>query len=299
MAVSRFGILKNKRLNSNHAYREEIAKLLRQGNEELARIKVESVINNDNYIAAVDILCMICQICSERLRVIIESKDPPSDIRYAVETLIWSASRSDCDEMLKVREQFVALYGEVFCRNAVSNANGLVNSIVSFRQVISKLEATLPEDELKIVKLKEIAAEKMIEYIPAGEAWKGMIPQFKPSDLYSSHSSVPSAPHMSMSPYDNDRKGSPKGGVGGSPDSEGFYPKLSSIEPKHNYNTPPPQGYGLNTGSSVSTQTAEQANASYPLKQPEGPTDPRGGPSPAVPHSDYDQLMDRFSKLRK
>lgn len=130
MGVSRFGILKNKRINTNHAYREEIAKLLRQGNEELARIKVEAVINNENYMAAVDILSMMCQVCSERLRVIIESKEPPADIRYAVETLIWAASRSDCPEMIKVREQFYALYGEVFCRGAVSNFNGVVNSVV-------------------------------------------------------------------------------------------------------------------------------------------------------------------------
>lgn len=132
MAVSRFGILKNKRINAIHACREEIAKLLRQGNEELARIKVESVINNENYIAAVDILCLMCQVCSERLRVIIESKQPPADIRYAVETLIWAASRCDSGELLKIRGQFWALYGQEFCKNAVGNVYDNVNSVVRF-----------------------------------------------------------------------------------------------------------------------------------------------------------------------
>jgi vacuolar protein sorting-associated protein IST1 len=133
MAISRFCILKNKRINANHKCREEIASLLRQGNEELARIKVEAVINNENYMAAIDILCMLCQVCSERLGTIskiTKAWQPPADIRYAVETLIWAASRSDCPEMLKIRSQFFALYGDSFCRAAVGNYNGVVNSVV-------------------------------------------------------------------------------------------------------------------------------------------------------------------------
>mmetsp|Transcript_20852 Transcript_20852/g.38701 ORF Transcript_20852/g.38701 Transcript_20852/m.38701 type:complete len:329 (-) Transcript_20852:243-1229(-) len=310
MAVSRFGILKNKRLNGNHAYREEIAKLLRQGNEELARIKVESVINNENYMAAVDILSLMCQVCSERLRVIIESKEPPADIRYAVETLVWSASRSDCAEMLKIREQFFALYGEVFCRNAVSNANGLVNSVV-----IAKLEATVPEEELKIIKLKEIAAEKMIEYVPAGEAWKGMIPDFPSSDIYSRPpSSAPSAPDMSMPPYDSDKRDSPKGssGMGSSGLGGGdFYPRLSTMSPGQVYNPqelPPPVFNPTSGGNTVSTQTHEEANYYAPPPPLPKSQPPQVSPGYKViaetkatpsPQSDYDELMKRFTNLKK
>jgi vacuolar protein sorting-associated protein IST1 len=133
MALNRFCILKNKRINANHSCREEIASLLRQGNEELARIKVEVVINNENYMAAIDILCMLCQVCSERLVAVSESAKawhPPPDIRHAVETLIWAASRSGCPEMLKIRTQFFALYGNTFCKAAVGNYNGIVNSVV-------------------------------------------------------------------------------------------------------------------------------------------------------------------------
>jgi hypothetical protein len=133
MGVSRLGYLKNKRFNANHSCREDIAKLLREGNEELALLKVEAVLNNENYMAAVDVLSTLCRIGSERLKVISESKTPPPDVRHVVETLVWAASRSDCEEMKKVREQFLALYGEAFINEALGNASGLVNSVVRGR----------------------------------------------------------------------------------------------------------------------------------------------------------------------
>ena len=72
MAITRIGILKNKRINAILIKKEEIAGYLRAGNEEMARINVEGVINSENFISALEIICIMCTQCAERIRVITE-----------------------------------------------------------------------------------------------------------------------------------------------------------------------------------------------------------------------------------
>ena len=50
MAQTRLNLHKNKRTNSIYSKKQEIAGLLREGKEELARIKVEGLINDENFI---------------------------------------------------------------------------------------------------------------------------------------------------------------------------------------------------------------------------------------------------------
>lgn len=75
MAITRIGILKNKKHNGMLAKKEEIANYLRAGNEEMAKINVEGVINSENFISALEILCIMCTQCAERIRVITEFRD--------------------------------------------------------------------------------------------------------------------------------------------------------------------------------------------------------------------------------
>ena len=163
MAITRIGILKNKKHNGMLAKKEEIANYLRTGNEEMAKINVEGVINSENFISALEILCIMCTQCAERIRVITEFKDCPRDMLGSVHTLIYAEPYCECPELVKVKEQLKLKYGKNLVRAAERDEEGLVNSTVK-----AKLATCIPDMEVKIVKLEEIAAERHVEYTPSG-----------------------------------------------------------------------------------------------------------------------------------
>lgn len=163
MAITRLNILKNKKMNAILAKKEEIANYLRTGQEEMAKINVEGVINSENFISVLEILGIMCTQCSERIRVITEFKECPRDMLTSVHTLIYAEPYCECPEFIKVKEQFGLKYGKNLVRSAERDNEGLVNSTVK-----AKLATTIPDDELKTAKLEEIAAERHVEYVPKG-----------------------------------------------------------------------------------------------------------------------------------
>lgn len=159
-ATIRLNLLKNKRSNAIAAKKDLVANYLRAGNEELAHINVEGVINDENYIAVCEILSIMCAQCFERIRVISEFDDPPRDMLASMHTLIYAAPYADCDELAKVKEQLGYRYSKHMVQAASEDRDGHVNSTVK-----AKLQTTIPDLELKEVKLQEIAAERRVEYV--------------------------------------------------------------------------------------------------------------------------------------
>ena len=82
-------------------------------------------------------------------------------MKTSVYTLIYAEPYCECQELAKVKEQFTFKYGKSFVRNAEINDGNHVNSLV-----MAKLSTQIPEEELKSVKLEEIAAERHVEYVP-------------------------------------------------------------------------------------------------------------------------------------
>jgi len=160
LASIRLNLLKNKRANAIAAKKDIIANYLRAGNEDMAMINVESVINDENYISVYEILAMMCAQCSERIRVIAEFTDPPRDMLASIHTLVYAAPYADCDELTKIKEQFALRYSKHMVAAASENRDGFVNSSVEVR-----LRTTIPEQKLKEMKLQEIAAERRVEYV--------------------------------------------------------------------------------------------------------------------------------------
>ena len=160
MAVSRLSLMRNKRINQISVAKEEIAGLLDKDNEEMAMIKVESVINHENFITSTEVLSMYCAQLIERTLQISDGSACPQDIRPAVETIIWASERLDCQELVEVKTQISLKFGEDFCRNAIDNRDGLVNSVVR-----DKLINVVPDEEDKIIKIQEIASEKRIDFV--------------------------------------------------------------------------------------------------------------------------------------
>ncbi len=92
MAVSRFGILSNKKSALMKQQMREIAKLLADDppHEEKAKIRAEALITDDNTIEAYEILQLTCELLSERIKLIASEDECPPDLVSSISTLIWA-----------------------------------------------------------------------------------------------------------------------------------------------------------------------------------------------------------------
>ncbi|CAN0292912.1 unnamed protein product, partial [Ectocarpus sp. 13 AM-2016] len=95
MSITRLNLLVNKKANHIKISKKEIARLLADGKEEKARIKVEQVIREDFTIEAYDVLELHCELVAERMRLVASQKDVPPDMEQAVCTIIWAADRAE------------------------------------------------------------------------------------------------------------------------------------------------------------------------------------------------------------
>ncbi|CEG40212.1 Spindle pole body protein [Plasmopara halstedii] len=161
MAVHRIGIVKNKKSNVALAQRREVAQLLADGKEEKARIRVEGIIRDDFTIEGYEVLELLCELLAERANLIKTEADCPHDMREAVCTLIWSASRTEIPELAEVKKQFIKKYGHDFEAAAIRNIGGCVNE-----RVVQKLSVQPPSAYLVINYMKEIAKEFKVDWVP-------------------------------------------------------------------------------------------------------------------------------------
>lgn len=161
MAVHRIAIVKNKKLTTIRTTKAQIAALLRDGKEEKCRIQVEGLIREDFTVEAYEVLELLCDLLSERMSLIVAEKECPYDMREAVSTLIWSASRTNIPELLEVKKQLTKKYGSSFAKDALANADCCVNE-----RVISRLSIHPPTAELVVRYLTQIALEHSLSWSP-------------------------------------------------------------------------------------------------------------------------------------
>lgn len=105
-AAIRIRLQKSKKVEQNKLEKQNIIKLVQEGKDEQARIRVEYVIKTDNVVEASDILILFCEKLQSRLDLIEISDSPPEDIVEAVHTIMWASSRMDIPELVKIRQQF-------------------------------------------------------------------------------------------------------------------------------------------------------------------------------------------------
>ena len=161
MASQRIKMLVNKKSTSIKLQKREIAKLLDDGKEEKARIKVEGCIRDDFTIEALEIIELLCELLHERVKYISSNEECPSDIKEAVFTLIWSANKIDISELEAIKSQFGWKYGSKFVKLAEDNVDNIVNE-----RIVNKLSVKPPSADIVISYLKEIAKEYNLNWTP-------------------------------------------------------------------------------------------------------------------------------------
>ncbi|KAF9109390.1 hypothetical protein BGX27_007666 [Mortierella sp. AM989] len=152
LSVNRLQMLQNKKNMLAQQQRKEIARLLENGKEESARIRVEHIIREDFSTEALEIIELYCELLLARFGLLEQLKNCDPAIGEAVNTIIYAAPRSEVKELLMVRDQLAAKFGREFVTNAMDNKDESVNP-----RIIQKLKVQTPDPYLVNRYLEEIA----------------------------------------------------------------------------------------------------------------------------------------------
>lgn len=141
--------------------RRDIAALLRDKQEDTARIRVEHVIREQNFMAANEIIELFCELIVTRLPIIAKQKECPADLKEGICSLIFAAPRcSELPELGRIRDIFEKKYGKDFVSAAVDlRPDAAVNNLL-----IEKLSVKKPSGQTKLKVLKDIAKEHQIDW---------------------------------------------------------------------------------------------------------------------------------------
>ena len=91
--------------------RKDLATLLANDKEEMARIKCEGYFHLNNMIVCCEILALMCELLIQRIGLITSAKTCPPDLVQAVATIIYCANRVEVPELKDVAMQLAAKFG--------------------------------------------------------------------------------------------------------------------------------------------------------------------------------------------
>ncbi len=175
--------------SSSFSALQAIADLLRNGKEEVARVKVEAVIRDDMMLQAFEILELFVELLLSRAELLKMQTGCPFDLREAVCTVIYAAPRIDAKELLEVRAQFIEKYGKPFASEAMENKGNCVNA-----KIIHKMSVITPENATVFEYLGSIAKEFGVEWVSPISAAPGELGMFPAPPAHI-------APPMQPQPY--------------------------------------------------------------------------------------------------
>ena len=166
---NKLNLYRNKKIYEIKKKKEETISALKQNNYDIARSKMESIMNLENLIVAYDILAPLCEILKERVTYILTSNEPPVDIKAQLDTLIYASARIEMDDLYKLRHLVQKKYGVYYIQAADQNRDGLVNV-----NVIEKLTVRPASSTFVTIRLKQLCKEKKLNYEFPDENFDGM-----------------------------------------------------------------------------------------------------------------------------
>eukprot|EP00759_Apiculatamorpha_spiralis_P045500 PhF_6_TR4220/c0_g1_i1/m.5690/K19476/IST1; vacuolar protein sorting-associated protein IST1 len=155
MVNTRVKMLQSKRTNLAKRNKTEIAGLLKNEKYESARVRVESVMHDDDAVEGMEMVSLFTELLIARVDVIADSTRCPPDIKEPLTSLLWASNKIDnVPEMQEIQRQIAIKFGRGFLEMAHSNSELSVNPSLMF-----KLTIRVPDPELITTYLKTIAAE--------------------------------------------------------------------------------------------------------------------------------------------
>jgi len=153
LSVQRLRTLQQKKEAQAKASRRDIATLIERGRIETARIKVETIINEDIHVELLELLELYCELLLARFGLLDQNnREPDPGIVEGVCSIIHAAPRTELKELHILRDILMHKYGREFSLAVMENRDGCVSS-----RVMSKLTVATPAPALVNAYLKEIA----------------------------------------------------------------------------------------------------------------------------------------------
>jgi len=150
---------RNKKVFEIGKKRKELLGYLKDNNPEMAKLKMDGIIQEENYITAFDILGTIMEILKEKCTYLLQSVKCPNDMRASLDTVIFASTRVEIQEFSNIRDLITKKYGLAYVSNANSNVDKLVN-----KQIVDKLTFTPNPEPFLISRIKQICKEESFDY---------------------------------------------------------------------------------------------------------------------------------------
>ena len=156
---TKLSLYRNKKIEIIKKKKNEIAQSLKENNLDVAKAKMDSLIREEDYITAYDILTPLLEILKERVTYIISSSECPPDLRAQLDSVIYASTRIDLEELYKLRDLILRKYGTAYIQKAENNVDKLVNV-----NLVEKLNIKPVADPFLLIRLKQLCKEKKINY---------------------------------------------------------------------------------------------------------------------------------------
>ncbi|XP_059644951.1 uncharacterized protein LOC132286605 [Cornus florida] len=164
LAISRVAILKNQRHVRYSQAQSDVIQLLNLGHQERALHRVEYVIKEQNML---DVFVMIenyCHLLIERVELIQNNRECPDELKEAISSLIFAASRcGEFPELQQIREISTSRFGKEFTAQAVELRNNCRVNPKMIQMLATRQESLgSRKNVLKKNVLKKIASDNGI-----------------------------------------------------------------------------------------------------------------------------------------
>ncbi|KAK9272112.1 hypothetical protein L1049_002482 [Liquidambar formosana] len=159
LAISRIAILKNQhQVRCSHA-RFDVIQLLNLGHQERALLRVEHVIKEQSMLDTFVMMEGYCHLVRERIMLIQNNKECPDELKEAISSLLFAASRcGGFPELQEIRKVFISWFGKDFAARPAELRNDCgVNP-----KIIQRLSTRQPSLESRSKVLEQIASENGI-----------------------------------------------------------------------------------------------------------------------------------------
>ena len=151
---------RNKKVLEIGKKRNEIRELLKEKGLELAKAKMETILQEEDTITVYDILGTLLEKIKEKCSYILYYDRCPEEIRATLDTIIYASCRLEIDEFHQFRNHIKNKYGDPYILEASSNKAQLCNV-----NIVEKLRIKVPAEQVVISRLKQLCKEYEIDYI--------------------------------------------------------------------------------------------------------------------------------------
>ena len=143
---------------------------------------MDNLLKEEDYITIYYlILEPLLKIIKEKSNYILSNDECSRELRTPLDTILYSSTRLEIDELIQFREIIKQKYGSEYISKVDNNIDKLINEVL-----FEKLTLTVFSEELIMMKLKLLCVEKKINYKFPND----IIPensQLKDSEIFRSH----------------------------------------------------------------------------------------------------------------